>query len=427
MESSVKINSLELENVKRVKAVQLSPSENGLTIIGGDNQQGKSTVLDAIMFGLGGAKYAPSNAHREGALTDPVIKIELSNGLIVERKGKNSSLKVTCPDGNKGNQNLLDSFIEELALNLPKFMESSSKEKAKILLQLIGVGDTLEQLDFKEKQLYNQRQEIGRIYKQKDSYAKELPFYPEAPEAPVSALELIKSQQNILARNGERQRQRNHINELADICSNRLNDIERLKAELVEAESAYEIALANYNDADKTALQIEDESTAEIEESLKNIELINSKVRTNANRERAEEDANEFKAQYDALTVDIDAIRSEREKLLDGVELPLEGLSVIDGELSYKGAKWDCMSGAEQLIVSTAIVRKLNPKCGFVLMDKLEQLDLKTLTAFGQWLNRENLQVIATRVSQGAECSIIIEDGYSKAAINDTTWKGGTF
>lgn len=33
---SVKIRSLEVENVKRVKAVTLMPTENGLTIIGGN-------------------------------------------------------------------------------------------------------------------------------------------------------------------------------------------------------------------------------------------------------------------------------------------------------------------------------------------------------------------------------------------------------
>lgn len=44
-------------------------------------------------------------------------------------------------------------------------------------------------------------------------------------------------------------------------------------------------------------------------------------------------------------------------------------------------------------------------------MDKLEQMDVTTLNEFGQWLEKEGLQVIATRVSTGDECSIIIEDG----------------
>ena len=70
------------------------------------------------------------------------------------------------------------------------------------------------------------------------------------------------------------------------------------------------------------------------------------------------------------------------------------------------------MSGSDQLKVSTAIVRKLKPQCGFVLLDKLEQMDMNTLNEFSQWLQQEGLQAIATRVSTGDECSIIIEDGY---------------
>ena len=69
------------------------------------------------------------------------------------------------------------------------------------------------------------------------------------------------------------------------------------------------------------------------------------------------------------------------------------------------------MSGAEQLRVGTAIVRRLDPGCGFILLDKLEQMDVQTLAAFGQWLEAEGLQAIATRVSTGDECSVIIEDG----------------
>ena len=42
---SVKINSLEIENVKRIKAVKLEPSENGLTVIGGKTTRVKPPCL----------------------------------------------------------------------------------------------------------------------------------------------------------------------------------------------------------------------------------------------------------------------------------------------------------------------------------------------------------------------------------------------
>lgn len=90
------------------------------------------------------------------------------------------------------------------------------------------------------------------------------------------------------------------------------------------------------------------------------------------------------------------------------------------------------MSGSDRLKVSTAIVRKLNPNCGFVLLDKLEQMDMKSLQEFGEWLEVEGLQAIATRVSTGDECSIIIEDGYvvgqqAPEESEKKEWKAGTF
>ena len=170
-------------------------------------------------------------------------------------------------------------------------------------------------------------------------------------------------------------------------------------------------------------------STEELEKNIADVEEINKKVRANADRQTAETEADGYRKQYDGLTEDIENVRKEKRELLQGADLPLEELTVEGGELIYKGQKWDCMSGAEQLIVATSIVRKLNPECGFVLLDKLEQMDGNTLEKFGSWLESENLQAIATRVSKGDECSIIIEDGMSQEnkKVEPKTWKAGEF
>lgn len=128
------------------------------------------------------------------------------------------------------------------------------------------------------------------------------------------------------------------------------------------------------------------------------------------------------------MTAKLNDVRQKKIDLLENAALPLPGLSVADGELTYNGQKWDNMSGSDQLKVSTAIVRRLNPNCGFVLLDKLEQMDLDTMRAFGAWLEREGLQAIATRVSTGGECQIIIEDGYVKGNEPQMKeWKAGEF
>ena len=199
----VKINKLEIENVKRVKAVQIEPTANGLTVVGGRNGQGKTSVLDSIAWALGGNAYKPSKPLREGSVVPPIIKIELDNGLIVERKGEDGKLKITDPSGKKAGQNLLNSFVEQFAINLPKFMEMNSKDKTKALLNTVdGLGEKLFKLEQDELELYNKRRTVGQIRDQKKHFAEEQPFYKEVGNELVSASELIKEQQEILARNG---------------------------------------------------------------------------------------------------------------------------------------------------------------------------------------------------------------------------------
>ena len=432
---SLKINKLEIENVKRIKAIKVEPKADGLTIIGGKNNQGKTSVLDSIAWVLGGERYKPSQATREGSVIPPNLRIVMNNGLIVERKGKNSALKVTDPRGQKAGQQLLNEFVEQLALDLPRFMESSGSEKAKTLLKIIGVGDQLTVLDQEEKELYNERLYVGRTADQKEKFAKEQPYYPEAPKELISPSDLIKQQQEILARNGENQKKRDqatHLqaerNRLAEKVNSMEEELERYRKQLTQADHDMTIAY-------KTAKELQDESTADLEESIANIEEINRKVRANLDKEKAEEDARTYKDEYAALTKKIDDVRSKKTDLLNAADLPLPELSVKEGELVYKGQKWDNMSGSDQLKVSTAIVRKLNPECGFVLIDKLEQMDLDTLQEFGQWLEAEGLQAIATRVSTGDECSIIIEDGYAVGSEEEKKeeppkqkeWKAGAF
>ena len=409
---TIKINKLEIENVKRVKAVKIEPTASGLTIVGGKNNQGKTSVLDSIAWALGGNSFKPSEATREGSVIPPNIHIVMSNGLVVERKGKNSDLKVIDPSGQKGGQQLLNEFVEQLALDLPKFMNSSNKEKANTLLQIIGVGDKLYELEQQEKEVYNRRHTIGQIADQKAKFAKEQPYYPDAPKEPISASDLIKQQQDILARNGENQRKRENLRSLEMQAVEVQKQIDDLKAKLFDLGKKQQAIESDLEIARKSALDLQDESTAELEANISNIEQINVKVRANLDKDKAETDAQDYTDQYDTLTVELEKVRQAKIDLLKGADLPLPGLSVVEGELTYQGHKWDNMSGSDQLKVSVAIVRKLNPKCGFVLMDKLEQMDLDTLNEFGQWLEQEGLQAIATRVSTGDECSIVIEDGY---------------
>lgn len=407
----MKITKLEVENVKRVRAVEITPAQDGLTVIGGKNGQGKTSILDAIAWALGGEKFRPSSETREGSVIPPRLHVELDNGIIVERSGQNSSLKVTDATGKRAGQALLDEFVEKLALDLPKFLQMTGKEKASTLLRVIGKEAEVRRLDDQEQQLYNRRRALGQIADQKRKYAEEMAYFPGVPDAIVSAGELIERQQNILLKNAENQKKRHHLDEL-------MEEQTKLERRLREVEAELEIAC-------KDTAQLQDESTAELEENIRRCDEINRKVRANLDKDRAMADAQDLADQYAKMSAEIDRIRDERIALLKGANLPLHDLTVENGELLYHEKAWDCMSSSEQMRVAVAIVRAINPQCRFVLLDQTEKMDADTLAEFGAWMEAEGLQGICTRVSTGGECQIIIEDGAVKG--NDRQWKAGEF
>lgn len=411
MNQPIKILALELENVKRIKALHMQPAPRGLTVIGGGNAQGKTSAIDALCWALGGDKRRPSAPQRDGAMNPPSIDVTLSNGIRVQRNGKNSSLRVTDPAGGRAGQALLDSFTSEFALDLPKFLNATTKEKAKQLLGILGIGAELAELDQQEQRIYNERHAIGQIADAKRKHAAELPEYADAPSEPVSVVELIQRQQAILSKNGENQRKRQDLAQLQRMEIDFGRTVARLQKELAEAQDALQRTHEDVQTALKSVEQLQDESTAEIEASLADIEAINAQVAANQAKAYAMEEAAQYTAQYDHLTLDLEKVRDARLALLDASKMPLPDLTIENGELLYRGQRWDCMSGTEQLRVAVAIVQQDKPQCGFVFLDKLEQFDLPTLREFAQWAEANNLQVIGTRVSTGDECAVIIEDG----------------
>jgi hypothetical protein len=446
MSDPVKIASLELENVKRVRAVELTPTEDGLTVIGGRNRQGKTSVLDAIAWALGGDRFKPDKPTRDGAATPARLHVELSNGLVVERSGKTGTLKVTDPTGKRAGQTLVNDFVSTLALDLPRFLSGTDKDRAEALLQVIGVGDQLAEIDARLSRKYEERHTLGQVAERKAKSAEDMVHHDDAPEEPVSVADLVAEQQEILGRNGMNQERRSHAHDLIPFLGrNGMNqerrshahdlivaseraaaDVERARERVTGLKDSLRVAneelshlVATSAKATQESLvatkgldELMDESTAEVEASIAGIEATNELVRENQAKAKAQEEADELADEYKALDVEVESIRQERVDLLKGADLPLDGLSVDeDGDLTYEGASWSDMSGADQLKVATAVVRKVKPECGFVLVDKLEQMDADTLGEFGGWCASEGLQVIGTRVATDDTCSVVIEDG----------------
>ena len=412
----MKITNFEIENVKKVSLVRMNVSPTGMTVIGGKNAQGKSSVLDAIVYALGGEKYRPTNLQREGGMSPARIRLQLENGLTVERKGKNASLTVTDATGKKAGQALLNSFIEELALNLPKFLAMNDADKAEVLLNTLGIEEKLKTLDLKEQTAYDRRHEYGIVRDQKKKYAAELPEYDDVPDVPVKIDDIVDQLEKIHARNNERERQRNQYRSLTDRVKAAEESVESLHQQLMQAELKLSSAKALLEAAENPSAD-EDESTAELEQQIGNLTEINGKIKANLDKAAALEIAAECDRNYDELSAAVDAVRAERLALLNGVQMPLPELTIGKNNkgvpiLLYKGQTWDGMSGMERIKVGTAIVQALKPECKFILLDGMECFDSEQLEAFDKWLTELDLQAICTRVGSD-HASIIIEDGYA--------------
>ena len=197
----MKLRALDCSDFKRIKAIHLEFNENGFTIIGGNNKQGKTSSIEAILWALGGEAYRPINFKREGSIEDGFIRLTFDDGMIVERSGKNAALKVIDSTGRKQGQNLLNALISKIAIDLPRFLNAPDSEKARVLLDLLGIGDQLKALDEQEQDKYQERTLIGRQCDQKEKAAQEMAYYADVPETEVSSLELTQRLGEVMKRN----------------------------------------------------------------------------------------------------------------------------------------------------------------------------------------------------------------------------------
>ena len=98
---TIKINALQVENVKRVKAVKMEPTAQGLTIVGGNNNQGKTSVLDAIAWAVadGIVRYFGLPLAQPQAPRSARVNVSFGTLNLRSRPSLNSTILASLPDG----------------------------------------------------------------------------------------------------------------------------------------------------------------------------------------------------------------------------------------------------------------------------------------------------------------------------------------
>ncbi|MFP5223139.1 MAG: AAA family ATPase [Acidobacteriota bacterium] len=419
------IVSLETSNVKRLKAVQITPDGRGLVIVGGNNGQGKSSVLDSILYALGGASTHCQQPVRFGEDKARIV-CTLDSGLVIQRTFTatgGTALTVTNGDGEKftSPQKMLDAMVGRLSFDPLEFSRMDAKSQLATLKALVGLDFAA--LDAQRKALYDERTLINRDAKAAWAGVEGTPFYEGVPEVETSASELmteLKRRQEVNA--GIDVRFKNY-GELTAQIKRGVDHIAGLEAQIAQLQKqldesrTYKASLERQATTEHAALQsIVKEDEASILAQLDDIQALNGKVAANAQRRELSAKAQAMQAKAAKLTAQIENIDAQKNAQLTAAKFPVPGMSFNEDGVLLNGIPFAQASDAEKIRVSVSMGLAMNPQLKVVLIRDGSLLDHNSLAVIASMAAENGAQVWIERVGEGDECSVIIEDGQIKEA-----------
>lgn len=409
----MKITKLTCSNILRLNAVAITPDTDGnLIIVGGNNEQGKSSLINCIPLGFDRRHAGTRVPLKRGAETG-FIDIEIDLGELNILRTFNSSgrevLTVTGKDGEEFSspQKLLDKFYGKLTFDPLAFAAMDPKTQDSTLLNLLGLDFT--KLDAKRKGLYDDRTISNREVKRLEALVDEAETFENVPDEEVSVSDLSKQLEDITGSNrainnelDEVRRKKEKYREVLDTIETRERNIRVLQEEARTIREEGKELQKNIKPLKNTEDKIEQIATAE---------ETNEKIKSNhLHTELSDKMINERDV-WKSLTAKIEAIDLEKEKALSSAKFPIEELSFGEDGILYKGVPFSQASASAGLKVSTAMGMALNPELNVLLIRDASLLDKKSWEFMAKIAKEKKYQFFMEKVSTGDECSVIIEDG----------------
>jgi len=296
----MKIISLKAENVKRLKAVDITPS-GAIVEIAGKNAQGKTSILDCITMAFLGKKYFPDNPIRSGQKKGS-IDIDLGEFKIkVSLTQKGQALKITTKDNLQvqSPQAFLDKLVGKISFDPMAFIRLPDKEQVRTLMQMMGVDPF--KFDGEIKAIYDARTDIGRDEKRIKGHFETLTLTPGLPVEEQKTADLVAEVDEIRKYNDSIDDRADAIEESKVDCDKWLKQIAQAK-ENVEKGKQYladaEVYLkrstggladerSDLDSREKTFAELKKKSTDEIQARINSVDDTNAKIRVNAQYHKA--------------------------------------------------------------------------------------------------------------------------------------------
>jgi hypothetical protein len=422
----MKIIKLQAENVKRLKAVEITPDAKGnLVVIAGRNAQGKTSVLDSIMMALASARKCPAKPIREGT-ERANVKLDLGD-LVVERTitASGNYLKVTNRDGFdvKSPQAMLDKLVGSLSFDPLEFTKMEPVKQVKILKELTGLDFTVE--DKKYKDYFDQRTIMNREMKSIQDRIDRTPIEPGVPENELKISDLadeFKKAQETITRNQEERVSLEILRNELQVVERRRMEIIALMAKLQEESTSLDVRIAEIKNKGKAqAIRVkvlQEPDLDAITTRIAEIEQVNEKIRALKARRGLDIEKTEIQAKIVECERAMDEVSAGKEKELQEAKMPIRGLEFGEQGINFNGIPFSGLSGSEQLKISLAMGIALNPQVRVILIRDGSLLDQENMKVIQSMAEKHDMQIWIERVDESGAVGVVIEDGAVKGVAN---------
>jgi hypothetical protein len=451
----MKILTLTAENVKRLSVVEIDTHGSPVVILAGENEAGKSSVLDAIEMALRGKAAMPPQPIHAGQTNGRVV---LDMGDIVVTRtltpsGGNLTVRSKEGAAYASPQKMLDKLIGELTFDPMRFIDDMTPAEQADALRAVAGIDTKD-LDATIASLYERRTECARDVKFTQGALEAVQVDP-LPEGAAADFETATAQLEAAeaawldVRELETARTR-----LQTEFEGAKERVARAAALVAERNAAFTAAMDALEQAQKTAdaaslacqqaqtdeaaarahgnavftqLKGADEHYAAVTQTLPDRaaarqQLANAAAYTRVSeqqkrRAHVAEHLASLEATVTQLTTEIEAARTLKADALRAVTFPIEGLGLDDKGVTWNGLPFEQASTAIRVRVSVAIGLALNPNLKVILVRNGNDLGQKNLAAIAQMAADANAQVWIERIAGGDGLpTVVIEDGHVAGA-----------
>lgn len=430
----LKIFAMQVENIKKVSFARIRPHSD-VVIVSGANGSGKTSILDAIEWGITGTSHVPSQPIRKGERTAR-IQIDLGDFKLTRHftrvdpeksaKGEHYITKLILEGKNretyKSPQALLDSFMGQISFDPLEFIRMDDRQQLEALRKLVVLDVNLDDLEAEKKTAYESRRDAGRDLDSANARLRSMQAPPEdLPEAAIDTDELTKKLEGAANHNSIRaaklQEHARKLEQAQDRIARALaieQEIARLEQLIKNLRLEHEAVDQQHKELVTEAMEMvipEPIDTAEIAKALQEAQTTNGAIARREVYLSVKAQVVEAQKRWEAFDATVKAKDQERAAAIARAKMPIPGLGIGDGEVTFNELPFSQASNAEQIAASTALAMASNPKLRVLRIKDGSLLDDKSLAVIAKMATDAEYQVWIERVNTNGAVGVVMEDG----------------